>query len=99
MDETTNQSCFLHGDFDGDRCQECADAAFGAALIARDQTALAEEVERRIKGKMYGVSLRAEPGGPFVWRTPHWDRQEEPPWKEWAADAAKALIEAMYADA
>lgn len=87
------RSCFLHGNFDGARCQECADAAFESALKLGDHTQLAIEIEARLRAAgSYGISLRRDPHGPFVWRRPLWIEVTEPPWKQWAEEAAAALI-------
>jgi hypothetical protein len=93
---TEQRSCWQHGDFDGARLAACADEAFQSALDKNDHAALATELEARLRAShnCYATGFRSYPGGPIVWRKPHWDTQTEPPWKQWAAEAATAILEA-----
>ena len=90
------RSCFLHGNFDGSRCQVCADAVFQSALNRGDHAQLAIEIEIRLRAlhNCYGTSFQRSPDGPPVWRKPLWNEQTEPLWKQWAAEAATAISEA-----
>ena len=90
------RSCFLHGNFDEVRCPACADESFETAINNQDHAALAIEIEARLRAShnCYATSFRRGPKSPYVWRKPHWDKQSEPPWKQWAKEAATAVLEA-----
>lgn len=91
-----NNPCFLHGDFTGPRCQQCADDAFEKALIKKDYRAITDECEARLRALPSGGSLsfRVAPDQPCCWTMPLWNKQEDPPWRQWAEDAAMTLIAA-----
>lgn len=88
------RNCFRHGSFDEMRCPVCADEAYVDALAAGNREALAVEIEARLRAShnCYGTSFKREPNGPCVWTKPLWLEQTEPPWRQWAAEAAAVLI-------
>ncbi len=88
------RSCFRHGAFDEVRCPACADEAYEAALATGNREALAVEIESRLRAShnCYGTSFKREPNGPCVWTKPLWLERTEPPWRQWAEEAAAVLI-------
>lgn len=67
---------------------------FQAALATGNREALAVEIESRLRAShnCYGTSFKREPNGPCVWTKPLWLEQTEPPWRQWAEEAAAVLI-------
>lgn len=78
-----------------DRRQQAADDVFAAALVQRDEDALATECTRRLMELQSGASLsfRAGEDRPYVWSMPVWNKQAVPPYAEWGRQAAQALLD------